>query len=78
LDDESRDRDNNEEIVSEDTLEDIEGSSKYSGINLIEDLHENEDLEHICHVKKLLCIRSFFTQIRCIEVSTCSSSEFLC
>lgn len=68
LDHECEDDDRDEKWVSEDTFKDVKLIFlEFSGVQLIEQLHEDESLEDMGVVKKLLGLISFF--VGCLRKS---------
>jgi len=54
LNDKGREGNSNEQPISAHSFKDVEGSSQQTGIHLIENLHEHEDLEDVCQMEKFL------------------------
>jgi hypothetical protein len=54
LDNKGEDGDGQEQPISANALENVEGSSQDTSVDLVEHLHENEDLENVSHMEKFL------------------------
>jgi len=70
LDNESWNCYGNKQPISADSFKDIERASQQSSIELIENLHEYENLENICHMKEFFC--------SCSLISTPWNKEVIC
>jgi len=75
LNDEGDDWNGNEQPVSANPVEDVEGTCQQSCIHLIENLHEHEDLEDVSHMKKFFSSTSLRCVLRKIEIVSCGSSK---